>query len=1130
MSWNFHLQSSPPSTPGKSRDPFNDLSSTPAGAPPSASNSFAPHGGPSDFGSSRMSSGSLFTKSGHMNLNDNDSIFGSSIMSNDFLPPLPKKTTTTATKSSAASQSLFSITNGSRFDESTRFGQSNGFTESQMDAEGDDILTETEDEVVDKTGSSLGVGKADKNAVGRFSFLDSQLGDSIAPQPVSLGHRKSIYSNPGSAKRPKLDERWAGQAPLRKGKLSPKKDSAMPSIVRNLARSRLTTVDESSDFVMSTEDELCRMYDEVRKADYNGTDLRAALSDVCSRLANVWKTATGQNGPYQESDGIGPGDQASNIAKASFLASLHLQLHHPPRPFDRPGQVNPFATRNLLLGGPRTTSPTPIPRLLIDWLDANHIPPASELQVLKAFEPNPTASSSFWDLLNAAVLRGSLSTAVELLRSADFNYARSALEDGLPQAGYRGTQLQNIQRCVNKALQILESCPGVSRDDWDVKGAEWALFRRRVLAAVTDLEEFAEGEDKASPEPPVQENRFQAVNFGLKATAPAQTISFTQSARMAESKVPWAIYQNLRSMYRILLGDEDAIMENSQDWLEATICMTVWWGGDDDDEVPSDLPPTSLNPLFSRPARNTSPTSVQDAYLRRLDLAFGHATSAEGDDASFRVNSLSSLEVGLASVFEGNVEGVIELLQTWSLCVSCAVVEVASIGGWLNPRASKSKSMPGLSEDDLMVLSYGQGQGTEATGPRVNKNDVISAYASGLFERQSIECQDGTRNGWEVALEVLSRLDDRGKLQKSVSELLDRLPLNTAEEVDKVVMLCSELDLDNEGRKVSERFGDSTVADSEDYGLALLCYARAHNRRKVKSVVDLLISYSLVQSRAYPASNDLDEQLESLIRDPGRCLAAIAGSDEDAASILQYYFSGYATLRRYYEIRDEAENLKEGQQPRYKPLARRRAAAQALVAVIGSAADSIYGGLYDPDRDSAVQVDGLLTLLGEVLPFVDQPTPILSVSQQFTILSAIEDLQTVTPRVYAQCEECFRSTLIEYQSSKNANTSSSTDSYILPPSPRAMLKKSVSAPNASSTFSIIGSEMVGSARTLSGSGSAGSSGVLVPRLNAENGPASHERGWDWRAGLSEDVTGEDIMRILRLGLARGVSFSGLGSI
>lgn len=150
-----------------------------------------------------------------------------------------------------------------------------------------------------------------------------------------------------------------------------------------------------------------------------------------------------------------------------------------------------------------------------------------------------------------------------------------------------------------------------------------------------------------------------------------------------------------------------------------------------------------------------------------------------------------------------------------------------------------------------------------------------------------------------------------------------------------------------------------------------MCYARAHSRRKVKSLVELLISYSLVQSHAFPASVDLDDQLRALIREPKTCLSAIAGSDEEAASILQFYFSGYATLRRFYETRDEAVGLAEGQRPRFKPLARRRAAAQALVAVIRSASDSIHGGLYDPDRDTAVQVDGLLALLGETLVFMD---------------------------------------------------------------------------------------------------------------------------------------------------------------
>ena len=133
----------------------------------------------------------------------------------------------------------------------------------------------------------------------------------------------------------------------------------------------------------------------------------------------------------------------------------------------------------------------------------------------------------------------------------------------------------------------------------------------------------------------------------------------------------------------------------------------------------------------------------------------------------------------------------------------------------------------------------------------------------------------------------------------------------------------------------------------------------------------------------------------------------------------------------------------------------------------------------------------------------------------------------MTPRVYAQCEECFRSTLIQYHSSKRAHTS---DSFVLPPSPRAMLKKSVSALTASSTFSLIGSDMIESARTRSGSGSGsvGSSGVLVPRSDAE--AATTERGWDWRARLPEDAAGEDILRILRLGLAKGLSHGALGSI
>lgn len=74
--------------------------------------------------------------------------------------------------------------------------------------------------------------------------------------------------------------------------------------------------------------------------------------------------------------------------------------------------------------------------------------------------------------------------------------------------------------------------------------------------------------------------------------------------------------------------------------------------------------------------------------------------------------------------------------------------------------------------------------------------------------------------------------------------------------------------------------------------------------------------------------------------------------------------------------------------------------------------------------------------------------------------------------------------------------------------------------------------MLESARTrsTSGSGSAGSSGVLVPRPGdgvRKSGSGAYERGWDWRVGLTEESRGEDILRMLRLGLARGLSLGGV---
>lgn len=149
-------------------------------------------------------------------------------------------------------------------------------------------------------------------------------------------------------------------------------------------------------------------------------------------------------------------------------------------------------------------------------------------------------------------------------------------------------------------------------------------------------------------------------------------------------------------------------------------------------------------------------------------------------------------------------------------------------------------------------------------------------------------------------------------------------------------------------------------------------YARARSQKKIKDVLDLLISLSLVESIAIPPVSALDPNLHALVFTPEDSLDQLKEIDEKAAAMLHTQLTGYAALRRFYDLRDEDIDLEHGQKSRLRPIARKTAAATALLAVINSAADNIHGGLFDPDRGSVVQVDGLMALLGEAMIFVNR--------------------------------------------------------------------------------------------------------------------------------------------------------------
>lgn len=294
-----------------------------------------------------------------------------------------------------------------------------------------------------------------------------------------------------------------------------------------------------------------------------------------------------------------------------------------------------------------------------------------------------------------------------------------------------------------------------------------------------------------------------------------------------------------------------------------------------------------------------------------------------------------------------------------------------------------------------------------------------------------------------------------------------------------------------------QQYANHLSENTHEYGEAIWYYALAHRERKAKDVLDLLISLSLLHSVAYPPESELDDQLHDLLSSPKEALAEISKLDYESSQIIRTMLSGYATLRQFYDLRDEGVN-DETSHKKAVSSATKAEAASALIAVITSSDDNIRGGLYDEERGAVVSVDFLLALLGEAMVFVDQPQPLLSPDQIDVLLKAIEDLQTVPQRVYAACNEFFETVVASAQGLKGS-------------SPMDLLRKSTSSLSGTSSFAMVGSSMMASQFQKS----MGDSGVLT-KENAR-------RGWDWRKRLTAGMTSGDILRILRYGLARDVA-------
>ncbi|KAH6642858.1 hypothetical protein C7974DRAFT_460882 [Boeremia exigua] len=720
------------------------------------------------------------------------------------------------------------------------------------------------------------------------------------------------------------------------------------------------TLHEPDNVILQTE----RIMERVNESlDSDTPEARAGvLGDAARELVALWQAASKTNARASLSSSRSGG--SAGLANASRLASLLLSIHHPP-----PVGHNQRSALSLVPQG-QSRQYTPVPKLLLDWLN-NTYSGVSEVELVLKETRGYSRHHSFWEAVQASAVRGNFAQTLQLLQGAKLEVAESAQNDGLGDTGYTGAQLRYANEAVRSAVDLLRECPAFVSDDWDIKGQDWSIFRSRVYQVYNNLQEFAEGESLSRQG---IADHFQAPHFNI--TQSQATFRLSVASRKAESRVPWTVYEELRRLYQLLLGNEEEILAISADWIEAVLGLTIWWSGEDDDIPHGSLAASRRSLMRSQRVRPVDVTPVA-AYCQRLSSAF--AAVAQNSDEEFSVNVTDRFEVGIACVLDDDVEGVLYILRSWSLMAATAVAEVASAGGWYKPAGG----LLGFDKSDLMVLSYNEQPRAGAT-----KDDLQLAYSQALSTKGMIHNNDSaaSKEGWELAVQVLSRLDDSITASQRIEAIINDLPLDSPEQVDRITALCYAMNLNEQAISIALKYA-THLSTTPHHGLTLLYYARAHAPTPLLETLHSLTTHSLLTATPYPPPHT-DAPLDALLASPKSALAALAAQDPQAADLLASSLSGYATLRSFYDLRAQG------------PRAARRAAS-ALSALVTASAAALH------DDAAAVPGDVLLLLLGEAAGFVRAGA--FSVAQLAALLAAVEEYEGSGRRVRGACEEVLRS-------------------------------------------------------------------------------------------------------------------------
>jgi hypothetical protein len=552
-------------------------------------------------------------------------------------------------------------------------------------------------------------------------------------------------------------------------------------IAKGLAPSQdRTTLNESDTVILETEKLLERLADSF--ADDAPEKRAGVLGEVAQGLLGVWQASLPPVTRGMASSRTGTAATLSNAAK---LADLLINIHH-PRSL---ASSHRFGASSLALARVGANTFTPIPKVLLDWLN-KYRSDTSEVDLVLKETHGYSRHPYFWDAVHASAFRGHFEKTIELLQGANFAVAQTAELDDPGNSGYDEPHRQYAEEAVHAAVELLRECPAVRVDDWDVKGRDWNIFRKHTQQAYDDLEELAEGDSRTRHS---VSQPFQATHFGMSQSQASFNLSV--ASRRAESKVPWSVYESLSKLYQLILGNEEEIIAVSVDWIDATLGLAIWWDGEEEEMAQGTLAASRRSIGRAQRVRTVDVTPV-DAYCQRMTSAFAAVLQGEEE---FTISTADRFEVGVACIVDGNVEGALQILRASSLVMATSVAQIATAGGWL-VRAD-GDIMDQFDQSDLMVLSY-----TEQHHIGVSQDELLAAYSNLLAQKDQVSSSDGAtvKEGWELAIQVLGRLDDTVLANDRIQSILSQLQLESAERVDKITQLCHNMGLSKQALEIAQ--------------------------------------------------------------------------------------------------------------------------------------------------------------------------------------------------------------------------------------------------------------------------------------------------------------------------------------